>query len=187
MILEKIRNGDNDQLEVIYNDFRSEFVAWITHHFQCSRDEAKEVFQVSVIAFYNNIMSGRIQSLDSSIKTYLFAIGKNKFLEYQKFGNKFENISDSENELIDIVSIEKQEKEQKLQMMERCIELLGDPCKSLLELYYYEKLTMDDISRKLSYKNQSTTKNLKYKCLLRLRSLFEKELNLVDNRQLGIY
>jgi len=60
-------------------------------------------------------------------------------------------------------------------MVERCLHLLGDPCKSLLELYYYKRLSMAEITEAMEYKNVDTTKNLKYKCIKRLRKLFEEQ------------
>jgi len=68
-------------------------------------------------------------------------------------------------------------KEADLQMVERCLQLLGDPCKTLLELYYYKRLSMAQITSSMDYKNVDTTKNLKYKCIKRLRRLFEEEIN----------
>ena len=66
-------------------------------------------------------------------------------------------------------------KEEDLQMVERCLHLLGDPCKTLLELYYYKRLSMAEITEAMEYKNVDTTKNLKYKCIKRLRKLFEEQ------------
>ncbi len=33
---------------------------------------------------------------------------------------------------------------------------LGQPCQQLLEMYYYEKKSMEEISEKLNYKNADT-------------------------------
>ena len=177
VVLENIKNGDRAQLAIIYREYRSEFIAWITSHFQCSRDEARDVYQVSIIALYENIVNEKLQTLSSSIKTYLFAIGKNKFLEYRKADNRFDFISEGNGyEVEDVKSWEKEEKENRIVLAERCLEKLGDPCKSLLELYYFHGMTMEEIATRLNYKNPNTSKNLKYKCLMRLRNLFEKEM-----------
>ena len=186
VILENIKNGNRAQLAVIYREYRSEFIAWITSNFQCSRDEAREVYQVSILAFYENVVNEKLQTLSSSIKTYLFAIGKNKFLEYRKKDNRFEYTLDGDGyDIEDVVSWDKEEKEKRLLIAEKCMEKLGDPCKSLLELYYFHNMSMEDIAAKLSYKNPSTSKNLKYKCLIRLRKLFEKEMEIMENSVLG--
>mgnify|MGYP003292752002 FL=1 len=57
-------------------------------------------------------------------------------------------------------------------MMERAINSLGEPCKSLLEAYYMQKRTMQDIAAGFGYTNADNAKNQKYKCLMRLKKLF---------------
>ena len=51
LILEKIRNGDKKQLSAIYDNYRMEFIGWITHNYRCSEEEAQEIFQVAIITF----------------------------------------------------------------------------------------------------------------------------------------
>ena len=71
---------------------------------------------------------------------------------------------------------ELEEKELKLQLVAKGLEKLGEPCKTLLELFYFNNMSMDEIASQLSYKNRATAKNLKYKCLGRLRNKFNKEM-----------
>ena len=52
----------------------------------------------------------------------------------------------------------------------RAIETLGDPCKQLLECYYYKNLSWAAIASKLGYANAASARNQKYKCLERIRS-----------------
>lgn len=49
------------------------------------------------------------------------------------------------------------------------IENLGNPCKRLLELFYYKNESWDDIATTLGYSNGASARNQKYKCLERLR------------------
>lgn len=62
--------------------------------------------------------------------------------------------------------------EEELRQANTAIEILGDPCKSLLQLYYYKQLGMEDITELLGYKNSDTTKNQKYKCIKRLQKIY---------------
>lgn len=180
VIIEEIKNGNNNQLAMIYLEYRSEFIAWISSNYSCSREEARDVYQVSILTLHENILNNKLQKLQSSIKTYLFAIGKNKFLEFRKSSSRISNDVDSPTiNLEQVSSWEYDEKERKLQTTEESLEKLGDPCKSLLELYYFHGMSMDEIAEKLSYKNRATAKNLKCKCLARLRKIFTEELKKV--------
>jgi len=173
LVIERIKSGDDRELAQIYTDYRSEFISWITKNYHCNVEEAKDVYQFSIMTFYENIINNKLVDLKSSVKTYLFAIGKNKILEKRKHDSRFDSIH-LEGSTVDEISAseEAMEKESSLQMVEQCLEQLGDPCKSLLELYYYNKMSMEEITETLNYKNAATAKNLKYKCLNRLRKLY---------------
>ena len=60
-------------------------------------------------------------------------------------------------------------------MMEKALQGLGEPCKSLLEAFYMQKRNMQDIASGFGYTNADNAKNQKYKCLMRLRKLFFSE------------
>ena len=57
-------------------------------------------------------------------------------------------------------------------MMEKAISSLGEPCKSLIEAFYIQKRSMQDIANQFGYTNADNAKNQKYKCLMRLKKLF---------------
>lgn len=71
--------------------------------------------------------------------------------------------------------------EEQLSAAQIALEMLGDPCRSLLHLYYYQNLNMEDITTLLGYKNTDTTKNQKYKCLKRLQNLYSEHILKSDN------
>ena len=177
VIINNIKNGDSNQLALIYRTYRSEFIAWICSHYKCSRDDARDLYQASIIILHHNISTNKLTKLNSGIKTYLFAIGKNKFLEMKKTDSRFvDSVDLSEMQIEEVTTWEREEKELKLQLVSKGLEKLGEPCKTLLELYYFHDMSMDQIAENLDYKNRATAKNLKYKCLNRLRNIFNKEM-----------
>lgn len=56
------------------------------------------------------------------------------------------------------------------------IETLGNPCKQLLEYYYYKNLSWDEIASSLGYANAASARNQKYKCLERIRDTMKHEI-----------
>lgn len=177
VVIEKIRNGDKAQLETIYKTHKIEFVNWITSQYNCSEEDAKDIYQFAIITFYENIRNEKLSELNSSVKTYLFAIGKHKALEQKKAAVKYRYIQENqEPRMPDIGKWDDELYEESLQLVERCLNKLGEPCKSLLELYYFHGLSMEEIADKMNYKNRFTSKNLKYKCVNRLRRLYLEEL-----------
>jgi hypothetical protein len=62
--------------------------------------------------------------------------------------------------------------------MDRALNSLGEPCKSLLEGYYLKKLDMNALAAEFGYTNADNAKNQKYKCLMRLKKLFFAQYNI---------
>lgn len=46
-----------------------------------------------------------------------------------------------------------------------------EPCRSLLFAFYVQNKSMEELAEEMNYKNADTVKNVKYKCLQRLRKL----------------
>lgn len=177
-LIERIKSKDSEKgLKEIYSNYRNEFLMWAVRHHSCSMDEAKDVFQQTVIIFYENIRGGKVTQITTQVKTYLFSIGKNKILELMRSKSKSQPqyndmiYSDTDylyNEVDD-------DYEEKLKKAQACLTKLGNPCKSILEQYYYHKKSMVEISEIMEYKNSDTVKNLKYKCLKRLKQMFKTD------------
>jgi len=172
-LIHKIKNGDKSELVIVYKRFRTEFLNWAVTKYGCTLDEAKDVYQHSILIFYEKITQDKLTFLTSSIKTYLFAIGKNQVLERIKRNNRFSPIDQIEGSGNIFQNDEwTKENESRLVLVEKCLEELGDPCRAMLISYYYEKKSMLEIAEMLGYKNTDTTKNQKYRCLKRLKKLF---------------
>ncbi len=172
VIIESIKNGDKKELAELYKAYRNEFVGWASGHFQCSKEEARDIYQASIITFYDNIMREKLQQLNGSVKTYLFAIGKNKIMELRRAYKKFDLTKDVQNmDVEDLPDNLKQQKEKHLQIVQDSLDKMGEPCRTMLELYYYHEAGLDELAEMLHYKNSDTVKNLKSRCLVRLREL----------------
>lgn len=170
-LLESIAQGDLTGFEQAYLSYRDEFIMWANKNYYCDFEESRDVYQATVIQFYENVQSGKLTRLTSDLKTYLFAIGKNKIRELRDSGRRFREMQDRYEVHEDE---DKVAKEAQFELVEASLERLGDPCKRLLELYYYYKKSLAEIAETLAYKNTDTVKNLKYKCLGRLRKLYRE-------------
>lgn len=172
-LISRLHRGDKTALEEIYNTYRRGFINWITYAHKCSDEEAIDFYQYSIISFYENVVDGSIEEMnDAGIKTYLYSIGKNKMLADARKQSK---ISYQE-ELEDVELIENVEGElllEKKQFLQNVLQALGEPCGQILRLFYFNNLSPDEIAEIMKYKNGNTVKNLKYKCIQRIK----KQLN----------
>jgi DNA-directed RNA polymerase specialized sigma24 family protein len=67
-----------------------------------------------------------------------------------------------------------EQRNQDFLVMEQSLNNLGEPCRSLLKAYYLGKKNMVEIAVDFGYTNADNAKNLKYKCLMRLKKIFSQ-------------
>lgn len=176
-LIAKIKSGGEAELAMLYEEHRSAFVQWMKKEFQCSDDDGRDIYQLTILVFIDNIRSGKLEHLVSSVKTYLYGIGKNIVRDNMRKASRQMSI-DQQQWLVDYVSDEpaSPEGEKKFEAAKRALAKLGEPCKRLVELFYYERRSLDDIAGIMNYKNPETAKNQKCKCMKRLRQLCENEM-----------
>lgn len=172
----RLQRGDRSVLEEIYKKYRPSFINWITYTHKCSKDEAIDIYQYSIITFYENVIDKSIEEMnEAGIKTYLFSIGKNKLLADTRRQSKISyKESLDENDLIDVIDAPGSNRAERLKQLERIVEELGTPCTDILRLFYFNNLSNEEIAEIMGYKNGSTVKNLKYKCLQRIKKKLNK-------------
>ncbi len=178
-MLARLRQGDETALAKVYTMYRLEFIQWMKVKYSCDNESAKDIYQNTIMTFAQKVEKGQVEHLTSSIKSYLFGIGKNKYLEFRKAQSKYRLIEEMPRKT-ELETIEEEaalEEERQLALLEECLALLGEPCRSLLELYYFHGMSMKEIRSHLMYKNPNTVKNIKYKCLNRLRRIFVQRLS----------
>lgn len=172
-----VKSGDVAGLSFVYEKHRREFIAWIRKFSNCSAEDAKEYYQAATVILYENIMSSKITALQSTLKTYLFGIGKNLTYQHQRQTKRQEAARAGYMIELEIAGDAKQalQNERNFQVVARCLSIIGEPCRQLLDYFYVGKKTMDEISSAMGYKNPETAKSQKYKCMERLRKLVEDE------------
>lgn len=176
-LLHLVRSGDPSGLAFVYERFRKEYIGWIRKFSRCDEDDACEYFQASILILYENIMTAKLTDLQSSLKTYLFGIGKNLVKHDYRKSRQAERVKAEYLLQHHLASDAKEilQEETDLGLIGRCFARIGDPCHKLLELFYFQQQSMEEISSQLGYKNPDTAKNQKYKCMERLRKLVEDE------------
>ena len=138
-----------------------------------NEDDAKDVFQESVIVLYNKVKSGNFE-LNSKLKTFIYSVSRRLWLKRLNAQNRtIRNIEDY-SEFIPVEDdLERhEEKDRQFEVMELALSQLGEPCKTIIEDYYMQNKSMQEICEKFGYTNSDNAKTQKYKCLQRLKKLF---------------
>jgi len=155
-----------------YSETTSSFII----HYGGSQQDAEDVFQETVMAFIEIVKKGSYRK-EASIKTFLVSVARNiwfneiKKRERSGFREKQFEIGRDQNEMD--VSHQIGDLEKKKQLRE-LVNKLGEPCRKLLMLFYYENLSMKEIVDHLPYENEQVVRNKKYKCLQQLMGILKE-------------
>ena len=174
-IIERIRGGELEVLDSLFAENRKAFISQLIKSANCPLEEAKDFYMVAVTIFYDNIMTGKLQVLTVKPLSYLLGIGQNLVADWRR-KNKNAPIN-MEGLLAQHIAEERKEEdqyEQKLNTILLQLEKLGTACKAILELFYFEKRSIPEITNLLNFANAATTKSRKYKCNQRLKELVRK-------------
>ena len=171
-LLQGLARSDKKAIEIIYRENYNMVQSLIINN-SGSTDDAKDIFQEAMIVLYEKVRSGTFE-LNCLIKTYVYSVSRRLWLKRLQQMNRYvpaiENLQDTVPVEEDVEENERINSE--FQAMEKAIGSLGEPCKSLLEAYYLEKKSMQEIALFFGYTNAENAKNQKYKCLVRLKKIF---------------
>jgi RNA polymerase sigma factor (sigma-70 family) len=171
-LLEDLRDGKSSAYEHLYASYFGMVKYFVTHN-SGTADEANDIFQEVVIVLFEKLLDPAF-SIQHKVKTYLYSVSRNLWLKKLRDSKPTATIDDYEN----FIELEEEEDkhltERQFNIMEKCMELLGDPCKELLTQYYYLKKNMTEIAQNMGYTNADNAKSQKYKCLKRLRKLADE-------------
>ncbi len=171
-IIHGIRQEEEDALAYLYQAHYPMILHFIQNN-SGTDEEAKDIYQEGIVVFYEKIKAGTLE-LNCQIKTYLYSVCRHLWLKRLAEKNKYNgSVADSDVYLnLENDAPAQEENEQKFSIMGQALNQLGEPCKTLLEDYYLQDLSMQHITEKFGYTNADNAKNQKYKCLLRLKKLF---------------
>ncbi len=174
-ILDQIRTGDDEGLVKLYEMNRRPIRVYILRN-SGTEDDAEDLLQEALIVLWERVRSDRFQH-QARLSTFIYATVKNMWrrrlarlrreapAEIEEDTGRIEAAS-----ALDILV----ESEEAL-AVHQALDKLGDPCKTLLTLFYWEEQSMEAIAAKLNFANAETAKSKKYQCKKALQKLLKNE------------
>ncbi len=182
-LVDNLRTGKrmNESIKTLY---RSHFdsLSWYVMNNSGSRQDAEDVFQEVVVSFIDLVKKDKFRG-DSTVKTFLYSLNRHTWLnELKRRGRalareeKFERGQDrveldSQHQIAD-----REGKEE----IARLVGELGETCRKILLLFYYENLSMKEILEATDYENEQVVRNKKYKCLKQLEQMIMEKPTLKE-------
>jgi RNA polymerase sigma factor (sigma-70 family) len=166
-VLAGIRDSDDKVLEFLYKEHYPMIKNLVMTN--SGRDEdAKDILQEGIIALYEKVKN-RDFILTCEVKTFIYSVCRNLWLKSLRKNCNTVKFEEVHNEIIETEVINEEEMSQKQRILADLINKIGENCKEILTLFYYEKLSMEDIALKLGYTNADNAKTQKYKCFKKLQ------------------
>jgi RNA polymerase sigma factor (sigma-70 family) len=134
-----------------------------------SAAEAQDLYQESILDFLEKVWSEKLV-LTCKIGTFIYSICRNKWLYILKGKHRFVDI----HEHIQLGDMPQEEADEmplpdNSQILQ-AIAALGEPCRSLLIGFYYEKASMEQLAARFNYRSMQVAKQQKYRCKDRLKN-----------------
>lgn len=171
-LLKGLAQNDKKAVETIYRENYSAIQSFVLNN-NGSVDEARDIFQEAMIVLYEKARSPSF-SLNCQLRTFVYSVCRRLWLKRLQQLSKYSTQVDSLEDTVPVdEEIEDHEKKNEdFVLMEHAMAKIGEPCKSLLDAYYIQKKSMQDIAAEFGYTNADNAKTQKYKCLMRLKKLF---------------
>ena len=149
-LIQLLKKDDKLILKKVYVDYRSEFIAF-GRKTSSSEDDILDSYQDAITTLQEQVITGKLNTLNCSVKTYLFGIGKYILYEKNRKRNKtiLSVIDTNEITMIEVPIFSEiltsQQKKIKLGFKQ-----LGKKCIEVIELFYYRGYTLEEITETLN-------------------------------------
>ena len=166
-------DGDEEAFNEILLEYRKPLTYFINryvHDLEIAEDIAIDVFMYLLVHKYR-------YNFKTSLKTYLYTIGRSKVLDYLKRKKKFIMIEYSDDyieNLQDTSLMEEIVLKERKEVLHQAIQKLPANMKEAICLVYLEELSYDETS-KIMKKNRKQIDNLLYRAKKQLKEILEKE------------
>ena len=173
-LVENLRSGQrmDESIKAIYRS-HFESLCWYVMNNSGSRQDAEDIFQEVVVNFIDMVQKDKFRG-ESTIKTFLFSLNRYTWLnELQRRGRAMvrEEKYERGQERVEMdTSHFIADREGKSEVL-RVVGELGETCRKILLLFYYENMSMKEILDVTDYETEQVVRNKKYKCLKQLEQM----------------
>ena len=174
-IIEGIKARDNCVLQYVYKNHYPSI-----HHFIVSNsgspDDAKDIFQESIIVIYRKVKEQKHFMLSSTFKTFIYSIARNLWLKHLR-AIKYEGhkIQDQQGyiELKD-EPFKVSNDDLKLSLYQKYFKQLPEDCQNILKLTARD-IPQKEIAQAMNFKSENYVKKRKHNCKDKLIEMIKKD------------
>ena len=174
-IILALRSG---QREAALKELYEEFPKIKVNILSSGGDEeiARHLFHDSLILLIEKVNKPDFE-LTAKLSTFLYGI--NRFLWKNELRKRHRSPELEWKDTLILTADEigyNEEKEEKMQVLEKVLNQVTEKCKKIFELFYFKKESMTDIAKKLEFSSVNSAKTQKYKCMEKAIQLAKQSL-----------
>ncbi len=181
-VVEILRRKNHKEVELVttflYRLLRPLVISYILKH-GGSRDEAKDIFQETILFFFRQVDSFKFEAKSKKeMEAYFLSIAHYRWLKKveseTRRNNREHEFFKERNASTAYLPLEQLENDEKRENFAKLLDKLGEPCKCILTAYYSDELSIKEIAEMLNIGNAEAVKVRKFRCLAKLKILLEK-------------
>jgi len=158
----QLKSGDETLFEQIFLKHFDSCISYLIKNHKIGREEAYDITMETLIDFRKRLIQGKIKY--GNLRFLFTKMATQRHIKEIKVDKKKENLSS----LYDDENLEPD-----LLLLEKAMMKMGQACKDLLKLHYYEKMPLKDIAQ-LKDTAPATIRKQKQRCIANLKSLFRQ-------------
>jgi len=178
-IIQQIKQGNTASFDAFYLSLRPKFIHWVRKHYLKKETEAIELFQQSMLVVYENILTGKLDTLSSNLETYVFGVAKNSIRNANRtliIKEKHQEKLTQHYQLLSLDhSSDNDRQKQLIQLVKQVLPQLKAGCQDILKRFYFEEKKAKTIAQELGLSNEQVVRTQKSRCLKYLKQLLAEQ------------
>lgn len=170
-----MRRGDEESLVVLFDANRRAVTSYVRNN-SGTTDDAEDMLQEALIILWEKVRSENFH-YDAKLSTFIVAVVKNLWLRRLARQRRespdplqFDRMANTDPSPLDeLIESDRAKK------VRDALEKLGDPCRKLLLLFYWDEYSLEEIAGAMGFANAETVKSKKYQCKKALEQYLTKE------------
>lgn len=176
-IITLIKVNNKRVIRELYYEHRTYFLSWVSKEHDISFEDAQDLYQDVMVILVQKIQDGKVDRIFSTFRAYIFGLGKQ--LIRNKIKSEFKRAKREDVYSYQMLLSDRNDLEdEQIKLVLDVLNNMPDPCRYLLQLFYIENLSYEQIAVSLQHKSVKNLKVRKYRCLNALKEvLFNAMVN----------
>ncbi len=173
-ILESIRQNNEAALVELFESNRRMVVSFIIAN-RGTEDDAEDLLQEALIVLWQRVRAGTFEQT-AKLSTFIFGIVKHLWMRRLARMRREIPIGLTEDTTVngDPSILEELIESEEAEAVREALQKLGEPCRTLLRLFYWEEISTEEIAVQMGFANSDVVKSKKYQCKKSLQALIRK-------------